>query len=315
VTFGQLRTWVEVARQCSVQAAATALSVSGSSVSAAISALQRELDVELVAHESRGIQLTAAGEELARYGAEILGLAMEAGLAVREAGGRAATLRLVAVPAAAEYLLPQILSLFRGLQPQVQVSMEVANKAAVFEILASHRADLGIGGRPAAGHGVWGEPFLDNELLVVAAPGHPLAGLPEVEPGQLAGETWLVREGGSGTASTAERFLAENGVHPGAIMTLGSNGAVKEAAAVGLGLTLLSRRSAANKLASGSLVGIHVRGTPLRRPWYVLYLAPEPLAGSRLAFVQLLRSLEAREGVERWVSYRIASQAEPGLDS
>jgi DNA-binding transcriptional LysR family regulator len=311
VTFGQLRTWVEVARRCSVQGAATALCVSGSSVSAAITALQRELEVDLVAHESRGIQITAAGEEFARYGAQILGLAMEAGLAVHEAGGGARTLRLVTVPAAAEYVLPPILSIFHRLQPQVQVSMEVANKAAVFEALSSHQADLGIGGRPAAERGVCGEPFLDNELLVVVAPAHPLANLPEVEPGQLAAQTWLVREGGSGTAGTTERFLAENGVHPGAIMKLGSNGAVKEAAAVGLGVTLLSRHSVGNELASGKLVGINVRGTPLRRPWYVLYLARAPLAGSRLAFVQLLRSGEAREGVERWLSSRIASPAEP----
>jgi general secretion pathway protein G len=74
MTFGQLATFLAVARAGSVRGAAAALVVTEPAVSAAVSALQRDLGVELIARQGRGIVLTPAGETLARYAAELLGL-------------------------------------------------------------------------------------------------------------------------------------------------------------------------------------------------------------------------------------------------
>lgn len=300
MTFSQLRTFLEVSRQGSVRAAAANLLITEPSVSAALAALRDEVGVALVERDGRGIRLTAAGAELARYAAQILGLADQAVRRTREAAGRAAPLNIVAVTTAGEYVLPPILKVFRQAHPGVQLRMEVGNRATVLERLTSREADLGFGGRPPEGQGLKGIAFLDNELIVVAPRDHPYADFESVEPGLLAQETWLVREPGSGTRETTEEFWAQNQFQVSSLMTLGSNGAVKQASAAGLGVTLISRHAVAAQLASGSLRQLPVIGTPLRRSWWVLYLADDTLSGSTMEFLELLNSPGVQMAVDKW---------------
>src|SRR5215475_1445996 len=258
MTFGQLQTFLAVARTGSVRGAAADLVVTEPAVSAAVSALQRDLGVELVTRQGRGIVLTPAGETLARYAAELLGLRDQALREIREVRA----LRLAAVTTAGEYVVPPLLKAFRAEQPGVEVTVEVGNRAEVFERLARRQVDLAIGGRPPAGSPISGVAFLEYKLEVVTAADHPVT-----DP---ADETWLFRERGSGTRATVEAFLEENGIAPRSTMTLGSNGAVKQAVAVGLGITLLSNHAAGPELAAGTLVRVPMTGAPLRRSWFVL---------------------------------------------
>jgi LysR family transcriptional regulator, low CO2-responsive transcriptional regulator len=285
MTFGQLATFVAVARAGSVRGAAAALVVTEPAVSAAVAALQRDLGVELVARQGRGIALTPAGETLARYAAELLGLRDQA---LREIHG-ARALRLAAVTTAAEHVVPPLLMAFRREQPAIEITLEVGNRAQVFELLARRQVDLAIGGRPPAGAGITGVPFLDYRLVVVAAADHPV--------GDPADETWLLRERGSGTRATVEAFLEEAGIAPRSTMTLGSNGAVKQAAAVGLGVTVLSTHAAGPELASGALVRVQMAGAPLRRSWCVLEREGGPVLPEAAVFRAFCRSREARAAV------------------
>lgn len=298
MTLGQLKTFVEVARAGSIRGAAAALVVTEPSVSAAVGALSRELAVDLLERDGRGIRLTAAGEELAHYAAEILGLADRARRAAREAAGGPPTLRLVAATTAGEYVLPPILARFRERHPEIDISLEVGNRALVMEQLVVRQADLAVGGRPPSAD-VRGEAFLDNMLVVVSRPDHPLGARRAVDPSLLAGETWLVREPGSGTRETSEEFLAGHGITPRTLMTVGSNGAIKQAAAVGLGITLLSEHAVAEELAGERLVSLRVRGTPVRRSWYALYMDSTRLPRAAASFLEFLRSAEARRAVAR----------------
>ena len=285
MTFGQLATFLAVARAGSVRGAAAALVVTEPAVSAAVSALQRDLGVELVTRQGRGIVLTPAGETLARYAAELLGLREQL---LREIRG-ARTLRLAAVTTAAEHVVPPLLKAFREHAPQIEVSLEVGNRAQVFDQLALRQVDLAVGGRPPAGAGITGVPFLDYRLVVVAAADHPVA-----DP---ADETWLLRERGSGTRATVEAFLEEAGIVPRSTLTLGSNGAVKQAVAVGLGITLLSDHAAASELAGGTLVEVPMPGAPLERAWYVLHREGGPMLPEASAFRAFCRSPEAVSAV------------------
>ncbi|HEU5003060.1 MAG TPA: LysR substrate-binding domain-containing protein [Actinomycetota bacterium] len=300
MTFSQLRTFLEVARQGSVRGAAATLLITEPSVSAALAALRDEMQVPLVEREGRGIRLTAAGNELARHAAQILGLSDQAVRRVREAAGQAAPLKLVAVTTASEYVLPPILKVYRQAHPGVQLRMEVGNRASVIDRLSAREADLGFGGRPPEGRGLVGTPFLNNELIVVGPGDHPLAGEPAFEPARLSRETWLVREPGSGTRETTEEFWAQSQFQVSSLMTLGSNGAVKQSAAAGLGITLISRHAVAAQLASGSLRALPVEGTPLRRSWYVLYPEDNPLSGSASQFLDLVQSPGVKTAVDDW---------------
>ncbi|MGH2772178.1 MAG: LysR substrate-binding domain-containing protein [Actinomycetota bacterium] len=298
MTFGQLRTFLEVARQGSIRGAAAMLMVSEPSVSAAVAALSKDIGAELLQREGRGIRLTGAGRELVKYASEILGLADQAARRVQEAAGKKGRLHLAAATTAGEYVLPPLLKLFRRKHPEVHIWMEVGNRVSTFEHLHSREADLAIGGRPPPDTKIVGESFLDNQLFVVGAPDHPLASEESVPPEMLAGETWLIREPGSGTRQALQEFFRSLSVESAATMELGSNGAVKQAAIAGLGITLMSAYAVAAEVASGTLSRIRVPGTPLKRAWYVNYLRDDPPSGSVSDFLDLIRSPQARRDVD-----------------
>jgi LysR family transcriptional regulator, low CO2-responsive transcriptional regulator len=300
ITFTQIRSFLAVRGTGSVHAAAGQLLVSQPSVSAALSALGRELGVTMVERHGRGVRLTEAGEAFAPYAAQALGLIEQGRNAAREAARpEHSRIRLAAVNTAGEYLAPAIISAYRNVSPGTSVLLEVGNRASVFERLESRRADIGIGGRPA-GRPVSGHPFFANELIVVGK---------EV-PADLAATPWLLRGEGSGTRMATERLLGDlglggegtggNGIEIGRpeLLTLGSNGAIKQGLAVGLGITLISRLAVARELAEGTLREIPVPGTPLRRPWFVLLPDSGPRRPAVEAFAAFLRSDEARHAID-----------------
>lgn len=289
VTHTQLRAFVAVARAGSVQAAAEHLFVSQPSVSAALAALARELDVPLVERHGRGVRLTEAGEAYLPYATQVLGLVDEGREAAHEAVRReGARVRVVAVNTAGEYLLPPLIQAFRGCAPRVEVLLEIGNRRTLHDRLVSHEADIGVGGR-APGREITGDAFLENELIVVG----------RTVPDDLGQAVWLLREDGSGTRAATERLLAERGLEPAELLTLGSNGAVKQALAIGLGVTLISAHAVSRELRAGSLVCIPAPGTPLVRPWYVLHLRGRPLRSAVESFRDFLLSPEARQAIEK----------------
>jgi DNA-binding transcriptional LysR family regulator len=285
MTLGQLRSLLEVSATGSVRAAAERLFVTQPAVSSQIAALQKELGVRLVTRDGRGLRLTTAGEVLAGYARRVLGLLGEAEVAARAAAvperGR---VRLAAVTTAGEQLLPRLIAGFRERHPAAEISLEVANRPRVFSLLEHHEVDLVIGGRPPDPSPLRSLAERPNVLVLVAPPGL-LTRSPR--PQELARQTWLLREPGSGTRATTEEYLAAAGLHP-PTLTLGSNGAIREALAIGLGVTLISLDAVAEEVARGTLVEVRAPGMPLRRAWHLIARGDEPLAATAELFVRHL---------------------------
>ena len=285
MTLNQLRTFLAVADNGSVRAAAEELVVTQPAVSASLTALQRSLAVALVVPDGRGLRLTAAGQSYARYVRQILGLLDEAGLAaVAAADPERGELRIAAVTTAAEQVAPAILGGFRRQYPQAGVRLEVGNRDRVHALLDRHQVDLILGGSPGPGWDVAVHAVRPHELVVVAAPdlaaGAPAAAA-DVLP-WLARQTWLLREPGSGTLTTTYGLLADLDITP-TTLVVGSNGAIRESAIVGLGVTLVSRDGVAAELAEGKLAVVDVPGTPLHRDWYLVgHTAELVLSAARL---------------------------------
>lgn len=289
VTLTQIRAFLAVCRTGSVHAAAGQLQVSQPSVSAAVAALARELGVTLFERHGRGVRPTEAAEAFAPYAAQLLGVLEQGRDAAREAARpESSVIRLVAVNTAGEYLVPPLLQAYRHLHPGVRVMLEVGNRATVFERLESRQADIGIGGRPPGGR-LRGFPLLDNQLVVVAR---------EI-PADLAAAPWLLRGEGSGTRRATERLLLDLELDSPELLTLGSNGAIKQALAVGLGVTLISQHAVARELREGLLVQVPVAGTPLSRPWHVLFPPGGPPRPAVQMFSAFVRSDAARQAIEQ----------------
>jgi LysR family transcriptional regulator, low CO2-responsive transcriptional regulator len=274
MTLNQLRTFLAVADNGSVHGAAQQLVVTQAAVSASLAALQKALGLALVAPDGRGLRLTDAGREYAGYARRILGLLDEAGrAAAAQADPERGELRIAAVTTAAEQVVPAILGGFRREHPLTGIRLEAGNREQVRSLLDRHQVDLVAGGRPEPGWEVTVHAVRPHKLVVVAAPdlaaGAARSAGPEPLLAWLARQTWLLREPGSGTRASTAALLGELDIAPLALM-VGSNGAIRESARVGLGVTLVSRDAVAAELASGALAEIGVPGTPLHRDWYLV---------------------------------------------
>ena len=283
MTLNQLRTFLAVADTGSVRAAAQQLVVTQAAVSASLAALQKSLGVPLLQPDGRGLRLTGAGQAYAGYVRRILGLLDEAGLAATAAADpEHGELRIAAVTTAAEQIVPGLLGGFRSRHPRMGVRLEAGNRERVRALLDRHQVDLVLGGRPEPGWDVRVLAVRPHQLVVVASPALAASATPgpALLP-WLARQAWLLREPGSGTRAATDALLAELDITPPALM-VGSNGAIRGSASVGLGVTLVSRDAVAAELADGRLSELPVPGTPLHRDWYLVAHPDLPPAGQML---------------------------------
>ncbi len=288
MTFNQLRTFVAVVDAGSVSDAAADLMVSPPAVSAALAALQGELNVALVARVGRGLAITPAGRVFDSYARRVLQMVDEGVAATRDAlDPESGRVRLAAVTTAGEHVLPRFLASFRARHPHAEVSLEVGNRERLWQMLGEREVDLAIGGRPPRGDRFVSRATRPNVLvLVAAASAEPHEnGVREVDVEELARQVLLLREPGSGTRSTALELYEELGITPAATLTLGSNGALRESVQVGLGITLISRDAVARELEEGTLEEWRCPTLPRHRAWHLVSRAGEDLAATAELFL------------------------------
>ena len=296
MTVTQLTAFLAVVRGGSVTAAADELVVTQPSVSSAIAALSRELECELFERAGRGIRLTDAGTAFRPYAEDVVGLLDDGRRAAREAAGAAELrMRIAAVTTAAESFVPPLMREFASTHPDVELTLDVGNREYVFERVLSHLADVAISGKPPADERLVAEGLLENQIACITGPDDPLAAGGPVDAGALAHRVWLMREPGSGTRALGEQFLNERGLSP-RTLTLGSNGAIKQAARAGLGVSMLSRAAVEAELRAGWLGEVALDDGPEPRPWFVLRSAVGPLRPATAAFIEFLRGEAAQLG-------------------
>jgi DNA-binding transcriptional LysR family regulator len=289
ITVTQLTAFLAVLRGGSVTSAADELVVTQPSVSAAIAALGRELGSPLFERAGRGIRPTLAGAAFAPYALDVIGLLDQGRQAAREAGDVAARgLTIGAVTTAAESFVPPLMRTFSQAHPDIELALRVGNRQDVLERIVDHSVDVAISGRPPSGARVVAEPVLDNEIVCITAPDDPAASAGPLDAIDLTGRTWLLREPGSGTRALNEEFLMAADL-VSRTLTLGSNGAIKQAARAGLGVALLSRAAVEVELASGLLAELPLRDGPAPRPWFILRSAVGPQRPAVDAFVEFVR--------------------------
>jgi LysR family transcriptional regulator, low CO2-responsive transcriptional regulator len=289
ITLTQLRSFLAVVRTGSVSAAASELVVTQPSVSAAVGALSREVGVELLERDGRGVRPTPAGHEFAAYAADVIGLLDEGRRAAHAAEASSGLgLRIAAVTTAAESFVPPLMQAFAALHPEVGLGLEVGNRDRVLAIVLGHQADVAIAGRPPRDARIESHAILPNELVLIAAAEDPLVGGEPVRPEELEGHRWLLREPGSGTRLVNEEFLASAGIAV-ETLTLGSNGAIKQAARAGLGVSLVSRDAVANELDAGLLGVIPLVSGPAPRHWYAMHSSVGPSRPVVAEFMAFLR--------------------------
>jgi DNA-binding transcriptional LysR family regulator len=278
LTLRQLRIFEAVARHLSFTRASEELHLTQPAVSMQVKQLEETIGLPLFEQVGKRVYLTEAGEELDRYSRSVLAILDEASLVFDEMKGLERGRLRITVASTANYFVPQLLAAFCQRHPGVKVSLDVTNRERLLQALQHNETDLVIMGKPPESMELVAESFMDNPLVAIAPPSHPLAGQKGIPLQRLQRETFLIREKGSGTRSATERFFVEHGLSLSSTMEMSSSEAIKQGVEAGLGLGLLSLHTLEMELALQRLVILDVRELPILRKWYVMHRAGKRLS-------------------------------------
>jgi LysR family transcriptional regulator, low CO2-responsive transcriptional regulator len=176
----------------------------------------------------------------------------------------------VAVVSTAKYFVPRLLGTFCRQYPDIDIALEVLNRDGVVQRLRANLDDIYIMSIPPQDIDIERQDFLANPLVVVAPGGHPLAGAKKAPLARLAAERFMLRERGAGTRLACDAHFRQQRFKPQLRLELGSNEAIKQAVAGGMGIAVLSRHALGEHLAEDSLAILDIEDFPIHASWYIV---------------------------------------------
>ncbi len=288
VTIRQLQIFSTAAAHLSFARTSEQLHLTQAAVSLQVKQLEDLVGLALFERRGRKVHLTEAGEHLARYARVVLEALRDADAAISALKGLRGGRIAVGAVSTAKYFAPALIARFRQRHPDVRVVLSVNNREVIVRELERNEIDLAIMGTPPQRFETVAVPFADHPLVVIAPPSHPRARERAIPLEALAGERFLVREQGSGTRSSMERFFGERGFAPKIDSVMNSNETIKQAVMAGMGVAFISRHTIGLELATGHLCVLDVQGLPLMRRWYVVQRAGRFVSPATAAFVQFV---------------------------
>ena len=293
LNFHQLYIFYAVASHRSFSRAAEALKITQPAVSIQVQELEKFLGAALFHRRTRGLRITDVGETVFAYAQQIFSLSGKLLETLEELHNlQAGRLALGASTTPGEYLLPLAVGRFRQIYPGISVELSIANTQTITQRILNQELDLGmVGRRPASGQEeLVSIDYLEDEIVLVAAPTHPLAQGGPVTAAQAVQAGLILREPGSATRNTAEEAFTRLGLAPAAALSLGSNEALKQAAMAGGGVAVISRMGVTAETRAGMLAILPVADWDCRRPLTLLYPRERQLSPSKQAFLEYLQN-------------------------
>ncbi|MBD1852836.1 LysR family transcriptional regulator [Leptolyngbya sp. FACHB-711] len=288
-TLHQLKVFEATARHGSFTRAAEELFLTQPTVSMQVKQLTKAIGLPLFEQVGKRLYLTEAGRELFGTCQEIFQRLEQLEMTVANLKGMKQGRLRLAVITTTKYFMPRLLGPFCKEYPGIDVSLTVTNHERVIERLANNQDDIYVMSQVPEHLDIKTYPFLDNPLVVVAPHDHPLAKEKHISLKRLVEEPFIMREPGSGTRGALQKLLDEHKLSVKVRLELGSNEAIKQAIAGGLGLSVLSRHTLAMDATANELAILDVEDFPIQRQWYVVYLAGKQLSVVANTFLEYLQ--------------------------
>jgi len=221
-------------------------------------------------------------------------------------------MQVVATSLVAEHVGP-LIDAFAARDEGLEVAVETVPGAAFGDVLEHRRADIALGPHPGPERtsAVAAAPFLRCRLVLVAAPGHPLAGARDVLPSALAAERWLVGEPDVDSTTGAGLFFARNGLRPRDVTTYSSQTAAIAAAGAGEGIVLALAHSVVEEVRRRALVRLDVRGTPAVELWHASTLGLGRALPAALALQRFATTSDAAQAISTGRTGAVSTRVRP----
>lgn len=254
ISLKQLRVFSSIARHGNLGLAAAELFLSKGALSQALAELERQLGQPVFDRDHPRLKINDQGRRLQPLAEEVLSRITDIEHLFDEQGAPSGTLRVGASQTIGNYLLPHILAQ----QPELQAQVRITNTHNLCTMLAHFELDIALIEGENHHSALITQDWLQDDMLIVAHPQHPLAAQPNLSLDSLKHSAWVLREPRSGNREQFERELKPHLAPLGKVLELNTLEAVMQSAAQGLGLAFVSRRAAQHSLANGSLVAIDV---------------------------------------------------------
>lgn len=289
ISFRQLQVFLALVEHKSITAAARACHVTQPTVSMQLRELTAVVGLPLYEVIGKNLFLTAAGMELAESARAMVDEWSAFGARIDQMKGVASGRLRVAVVSTAKYFIPRALGSFCKRFPAIDIALEVENRDGIVRRLRENLDDMVIMSMPPEDMDIDCEAFMPNPLVLIAPLEHSLAGRRSVPLEKLVAERFILREKGSGTRLACQIHFTEQQFRPQIRMELGSNEAIKQAVAAGMGVGVVSRHALNAKPEDEGLAVLRVTGFPIHSNWFIVTLRGKRLSPSAAAFLDQLR--------------------------
>ena len=285
----QLRTFIAVAELRHFARAASLCNLSQPAVSHQIALLEEEVGAKLLNRAARRVSLTVAGEVFLEEARRVLGAVDRAHERMQEvARGAVGRIRLGATPTPGLYLLPPLLAKYRAEHETYDLHFEIVPVHEIAERVARNDLDMAIVAGSLPSGELRARSLTEDDLVIVAPPNSPLGRAQTLKPSQLDAETWIVREEGSDTRRQVGAWWHRHRLAPTRTMTFDNPDAVKRAVMGGLGITMVSRLTVADDVASRRLATVPVKASLPTREFRVVDHPQKHHGAACRAMLQLL---------------------------
>ncbi|GAB3379392.1 LysR family transcriptional regulator [Azotobacter armeniacus] len=294
LTLRQLRVFRAVCESRSYSRAAEEMALTQPAVSLQIRQLEELVGQPLFEYVAKKLYLTPAAEALLKTSEDIFGRLESLDMQLSDLQGSLQGQLNLAVESSAKYLVPHLFAAFRAQHPEVSLQLVVVNHAQAVRRLSVSRDDLLIMSQVPSAPALNFFPFLNNPIVAVAPPGHPLCARQSLRLQDLTGFPLLLREPGSGTRRAGEEYCHQKRAHFAETLEIGSTEAQIQAVIAGLGLALLPRHAASLELATGQLRELPVEELPLYHSWCLVHAEGKRLSPVARTFEAFIRAERAK---------------------
>jgi DNA-binding transcriptional LysR family regulator len=271
ISFRQLRLVLALAETGSVSGAARVMHVTQPTASMQLKEVSEAVGLPIYELVARRVYLTEVGNELARTARAMVAEWDDFEQRLDAHKGLTRGKLRVALVSTAKYFVPRLLGSFCKRYAQIDVSLEVLNRDGVVARLRNNLDDIYIMSVPPRDMDLIDEVFMANPLVVICASGNPLARQKGLTLADLSEQRFILREQGSGTRMAVDQCFKKHKFRPDLRLELGSNEAIKESVAGGLGISVISSHALGGRSRERGVAVLDVQGFPLDSQWHLVH--------------------------------------------
>jgi len=297
--FDQLETFLAVARDLSFSRAAEKRFRTQPAISSQIRSLEEEVGAKLFDRSGGKVALTAAGKVFQKYVEESLE-ARRAIINSLQEMERVPRGEIVvgANEATCLHILPEVFASFKKQYPDVGITIHRAERAKILDLIVDNTVDFGVVSMPVTDNRFTVVAIHRDELVVIAAPGHPLGKAREVRIAEVVKYPLLLPKLGR-TRDTIDALFHERNLKPNVSMELDSSELLKRFVAADVGVGFIARSNVVEDVKAGALASLPIADAHIRRDLGLVFRKDKALSRAALAFIDIAVKSKAAASVPK----------------